>query len=114
MNHYDARQDSSTGRWHYTRLNGRHAHAVGHCTDDGGHDEPAEACACFRGWLIENANYRATAVGGPKVCAVAKCGEPTDRLAIPQMGAYYFLCEDHCNPLGLDSVFPPVGSFFAS
>lgn len=113
MIHYDARQAVETGRWYYTLQRGKSVHAVGNCAEDDGHDDPAAARDCYRSWLVEHANFDATA-DEPRACAVPGCGEPTERLAIPQLGAFYHLCDEHCCPEGLDAVFPPVGSFFTS
>jgi|HubBroStandDraft_2_1064218.scaffolds.fasta_scaffold124109_2 hypothetical protein len=110
MNHYDARQQSDSKKWHYTCRNGRDIWAVGNCAEDAGHETAAEARACYRGYLIETAKLNVKLDPGG---ACRSCKKPAKEAAMVN-GFPHFLCEKHMNKEGLEKAFPAVGSSVSS
>lgn len=109
MNHFEARQDKVSRRWHYTCRNGLEIWAVGNCGSDGGHDSEAAANACYRKSLIDGARLTKL-VDDARECGA--CGKPADRVTAV-LNRVYALCKEHGNARGLDQLVPAVGAIIS-
>lgn len=112
MRYYDARQNSETKKWHYTVRQDKFIDAVGYCADDAGHATAKEACACYRGYLVENATL-GMKMSAKLQCEYPGCEEFTKGLAM-YGGRPVVLCEKHQDKASLEAVVPEVGSSIES
>lgn len=112
MNHFDARQDKVTRRWHYTCRSGLEIWAVGRCDLDGGHETEEGARACYRGYLLENARTNVK-LSDAVPCLHEGCDKKTERAATVADRTFP-LCKDHMAAKFLDALFPQVGTIVSS
>lgn len=109
MNHYKARQQTDTGKWHYTCYNDREkfAYPVGPCAEKcEGHDTLDQACEHYKQGLVENAHFV-----GPKKeewpknkCQFKECNNESTYYAHVASHTYYTLCEQHANKESLNEL----------
>jgi len=122
MNYYAAREltskdGSSTGLWHYTRMNDHVIWPTGYCAQGcAGHDTAEEAEDHQRQYWLDTASYTSKLDRTQERCEYPSCGEWTQYIARYGEGkmSMKILCERHCNRDGLDAVLEFPGFITSS
>lgn len=108
MNHLAPRQIESTKRWDYTCKNDDRIYPIGYCgeahrnrpTDDaeapaGHHETEAEACACYKRYLMEQRTQLDRTQELMSQCEYPGCETCTRSMALVDGIWFRVLCDEH-------------------
>lgn len=100
MNYYQARE-LKKGGWHFTCMNDNKVWPVGFCTEHEPHKTREEAEACYRLYLIDNANFKV------KLTEVTRCSfcRNLTRNAVDIDRHIMPLCRNHHNKESLQKKY---------
>jgi hypothetical protein len=93
VNYYGPRQLASDKTWHYTCRNGDHTWPVGYCVSHPGHATEAEACQCYKRFLLDTRLDLNVPLPADTQKRCARCQAWTSRAAMVDHSHHWDLCD---------------------
>lgn len=118
MNYYQARQNSSTGKWDFTCMNDGKIWAVGYCAEAGGnhHDTEQEAVRCYGEYVLDKRlSFHPEKPGGAGTYSQCRvCNKLTNGYVEVDNSNISFLCDEHQNRESVAGFFIPPTKIMSS